>query len=121
MCVCRSTKTKSYSFPTCFRRRKCRGEGENGEKEEKEEVAEKEVTLENLLFKCFCSIFPQYFLICNSKKGDDADEHSEQSKPWKRATKNAVDIDLLKSIANKSDTDEEDNDGNLFFFVATPM
>ncbi|VDM60880.1 unnamed protein product [Angiostrongylus costaricensis] len=45
-------------------------------------------------------------------KNDIGEEASEPSGPWKRATKNAVNIDLLKSLINQSnDSGVEDSDG----------
>ncbi|KAE9414466.1 hypothetical protein Angca_008595 [Angiostrongylus cantonensis] len=55
------------------------------------------------------SIFLEFFLVF--QKNDIDKEASEQSGPWKRATKNAVNIDLLKSLIDQSnDSGVEDSD-----------
>ncbi|WKY09228.1 hypothetical protein Q1695_001970 [Nippostrongylus brasiliensis] len=45
------------------------------------------------------------------EEGDKSNqETTESSGPWKKATKNAVDLEMLRSIAEKGDSDEEESE-----------
>ncbi|KAJ1353390.1 hypothetical protein KIN20_010005 [Parelaphostrongylus tenuis] len=52
-------------------------------------------------------------------KNDADNESAESSGPWKRATKNAVNIDLLKSLLNQGKDSDEDSDGRLCYLLKT--
>ncbi|KAK6028409.1 SART-1 family protein [Ostertagia ostertagi] len=48
-----------------------------------------------------------------NKNGVEEHDMAEPSGHWKRATKNGVDIDMLKSLVDKDDTDVEDSDEEM--------
>ncbi|PIO67192.1 SART-1 family protein [Teladorsagia circumcincta] len=51
--------------------------------------------------------------VVENKDGVEERNTGEPSGPWKRATKNGVDIDMLKSLVDKGDSDVEDSDEEL--------
>lgn len=59
--------------------------------------------------------FFTYFTFQNST---DEGALDAPSGPWKRATKNSVDIEMLKGLADdKEDSEEDSSDGDPYFLI----